>query len=80
MKTILHRSGPDALAALPMSWLPSLTQYIGICMATCADYHSAAALYDQLRHLSDAELARRGLARDTLARDVCQSFETARRD
>ena len=38
---------------------------------TCADYYEAAALFDQLSKLSDAELSRRGLSRATLARDVC---------
>ena len=37
----------------------------------CADYYAAAALYEQLRGLSDAELQRRGLLRETLARDLC---------
>jgi hypothetical protein len=40
---------------------------------TCADYYEAAALYDRLSGLSDAELCRRGLSRDTLARDVCEA-------
>ena len=47
--------------------------------STCADYYSAAALYDQLRGLSDAELQRRGLSRDTLARDVCQACDGSAR-
>ena len=46
---------------------------------TCADYWSAAAVYDDLRRLSDAELHRRGLSRDTLARDVCSSFDSGGR-
>ena len=37
---------------------------------TCADYYHAAAAYEQLSGLSDAELRRRGLSRETLARDV----------
>jgi hypothetical protein len=37
---------------------------------TCADYYAAAAIYEQLSALSDAELMRRGLSRATLARDV----------
>ena len=36
-----------------------------------ADYHKAAAMYEQLSKLGDAELRRRGLSRATLARDVC---------
>ena len=37
----------------------------------CADYAAAAAICKQLRRLSDAELRRRGLSRESLARDVC---------
>jgi hypothetical protein len=37
---------------------------------TCADHWAAAAMYEQLSTLSDAELARRGLSRATLAHDV----------
>jgi hypothetical protein len=37
---------------------------------TCADYWAAAAEYEQLSALSDAELARRGLSRATLAEHV----------
>ena len=43
--------------------------------ATCAGYHAAAGVYEELSRLSDAELKRRGLSRDTLARDVCESSE-----
>ena len=37
---------------------------------TCAEYYTAAAMYENLSALSDAELTRRGLSRTTLARDV----------
>jgi hypothetical protein len=42
---------------------------------TCIAYYEAAALYDRLSGLSNAELHRRGLSRDTLARDVCDACE-----
>ena len=42
-------------------------------MESCADYWAAAALYDALRKLPDSELEKRGLSRDTLARDVFHS-------
>jgi hypothetical protein len=42
---------------------------------TCADHYAAAAMYGQLSRLSDAELHRRGLSRDMLARDVPQSCD-----
>lgn len=53
------------------SGLKSLCQRVAAFATACADNYAAAALYDQLRGLSDAELGNRGLSRDTLARDVC---------
>ena len=43
----------------------------------CADYYAAAATYEQLSRLSDAELHRRGLSRASLAREVCAAFDKA---
>ena len=40
---------------------------------TCVAYYEAAALYEQLSGLSNAELHRHGLSRETLARDVCDA-------
>jgi hypothetical protein len=37
------------------------------------DYYEAAAMYDQLYQLSDLELHRRGLSRETLAHDVAEA-------
>jgi hypothetical protein len=48
----------------------ALKAYLVACAETCADYYAAATLYDELSGLSDAELHRRGLSRDTLARDI----------
>jgi hypothetical protein len=53
-------------------------QYIA---ETAADYHAAAAMYEALAALSDAELSRRGLSRATLAHDaqaVCRRGKCAR--
>ena len=72
---------PTAAAASPGSappvsdWIKSIGRRISAWACACADYHSAAALYDELRGLSDAELRRRGLSRDTLGRDVCQACD-----
>ena len=46
-------------------------------LATAADYYTAAAIYEQLSRLSDAELQRRGLSRATLAPDICQACDRA---
>jgi hypothetical protein len=62
--------GPSAT-----EWLASISRRVGAWASACADYYSAAALYDELRGLSDAELRRRGLSRDTLARDACQACD-----
>ena len=60
----------------PLSgWIKSIGERITTCASTCADYYAAAALYEQLRGLSDAELRRRGLSRDSLARDVCRTCD-----
>ena len=58
-------------------WIKSIGQRIATAASICADYYAAAALYEQLRGLSDAELSHRGLSRDTLARDVCQTCDRA---
>jgi hypothetical protein len=47
-------------------------------LRTSADYYDAAMTYEDLSRLSNAELERRGLSRDTLGRDVCAPCE--RRD
>jgi hypothetical protein len=65
-------------ARRPSDWLRSLGSRLATGLDTCADHWAAAALYQQLSRLSDAELARRGLSRATLARDVAAT--TPRRD
>jgi predicted TPR repeat methyltransferase len=42
------------------------------------NHYRAAAAYEQLSRLSDAELRRRGLSRETLARDVVEAAATHR--
>lgn len=48
------------------SWWSGLTEWA----AACANSYAATAMYEDLSRLSDAELRRRGLNRDNLARDV----------
>ncbi len=57
--------------------ISSLGTRIAGWITTAADYYAAAAVYEQLSELSDAELQRRGLSRATLARDVCEACDTA---
>jgi hypothetical protein len=47
-------------------------------MATCASYYAAAGLYERLSKLSDAELRRRGLSRDSLAQAVFEAVGNSR--
>jgi hypothetical protein len=68
---------PAESASRLYGWINKVGQRIAMCARTCADYYAAAALYDQLRGLSDAELEHRGLSRDTLARDVCDKCDRA---
>jgi hypothetical protein len=51
----------------------SIAEGFAAWVDSCADYWAAAALYDSLRRLSDSELQKRGLSRDTLAQDVFRS-------
>lgn len=64
---------PTEPAAALSSSIKSLARFFSTWMSACADYYSAASMYEQLSKLSNAELHRRGLSRDALARDVFQS-------
>jgi hypothetical protein len=48
------------------SWWWGLTAWA----EACADSYAASAMYEDLSRLSDAELRRRGLNRESLVRDV----------
>ena len=66
-------SPADGDEAIGLSWngrLGALAAHLATWCETCADYYEAAALYEELSALSDAELERRGLSRATLARYV----------
>jgi hypothetical protein len=58
-------------AASLSDWIRQAGTRFGTWVNTCADYYAAAAMYEQLHKLSDAELERRGFNRATLGRDVC---------
>lgn len=47
------------------------------CIRSSAAKLAAAGAYERLNSLSDAELQKRGLSRDTLVRDVSASFESS---
>jgi hypothetical protein len=58
--------------------LAALAKTIVAWLATCRDYYAAAMLYEELSRLSDTELARRGLDRASLAKDLCERQDTGR--
>lgn len=53
--------------------LGALKARLAAWIESCVAHNQAAALYDRLSRLSDAELNRRGFTRATLARDVCDA-------
>ena len=59
-------------------WLQAATARFCTWFESCADAYATAALYGELARLSDAELRRRGLGRETLARDVSEIGGTKR--
>ena len=63
---------PSETAASLSSSIKSLARFFITWVNSCAEYYAAAAMYEQLSRLSNAELHKRGLSRDTLARDVCR--------
>ena len=66
---------PGTTAASLFSSIKSLAHRVKLWAKICADYYAAAAMYEQLSKLSNAEFHRRGLLRDTLARSACQSCD-----
>jgi hypothetical protein len=54
----------QSLAARAVAWIDA-----------CADFYAAAAAYEQLSRLCDAELHRRGLSRATLAADIAKACD-----
>jgi hypothetical protein len=61
------------------SRVSSIATWVRDYIEQMADHYAAAAMYEQLQRLSDAELRRRGLTRENLARDVLASHSGAGR-
>jgi hypothetical protein len=59
--------------------LSEIGRWVATCFEALADYYAAAAMYERLSGLSDAELARRGLSRASLAHDVIAACDRAAR-
>lgn len=65
-------AAPPKPSGLPLSRrVASVAMWFADWITAAADHYAAAAVYEQLSRLSDAELQRRGLSRATLAQDVC---------
>jgi hypothetical protein len=65
-----HPHVTELTAAPERSLLARLWLRIAQWSRTCADYSAASADYERLSGLSDAELERRGVTRQTLARHL----------
>lgn len=66
------RADPRATQSSLSSVLRWVCAWLATVVRTCAAHWAAAAAYEQLSGLSNAELNRRGLSRDTLARDLSE--------
>jgi len=76
--TVAVAHSADSLLAKRLS---AITRWAGASIEALAAYYAATAMYEQLSRLSDTELARRGLSRGNLARDVLAVCDrTTRRD
>jgi hypothetical protein len=72
------QTAPQQVPEAPLAnRVSSLGARIAGWITTAANYYTAAAVYEQLSGLSDAELQRRGLSRATLARDICEACDRA---
>ena len=78
MMTVEHHLSSSTPTTDKPAPLASLWSGFAGWMMVCADSYAAWAIYHDLSRLSDAELRRRGLRRDTLAREAFEFCE--RRD
>lgn len=81
----LEQVSPGRTSAQNEMWRKLLGRFTRLLVGTlnwirtAADHYAAAAAYEQLSRLSDAELQRRGLSRACLARDVLATCDRADR-
>jgi hypothetical protein len=68
-----------ATAPLLRSGFGLLVTRLAAWVRDCADRYAAAAAYEHLSRLSDAELEHRGLSRDILVRDLEDAPWSAKR-
>jgi hypothetical protein len=75
MMTIDQQLPRTASAKTEHSPIASLWSGLAAWVRACGNAYVASAIYEDLSRLSDAELKRRGLNRENLARDVFKSCE-----
>ncbi len=78
-QTYGHEATATDAAQSLSSAIKAVYKRIAVWAETCGDYWAAAALYDSLRGLSNAELHKRGLSRDSVAHHACQSCDRTMR-
>ena len=64
----------------PLRLIRRLATWLSAFASACADAYSAAAQYDDLSRLSDAELGRRGISRADIHRFVRETSTSSHRD
>ena len=75
MMTMDQQLPRTAPAKIEHSPLTSLWSGLAAWVRACGNAYVASAIYEDLSRLSDAELERRGLNRENLARDAFKSCE-----
>ena len=75
---VLIRLLETTLPAQLQKRMSSIARWIADRIEAAADHYAAATIYEQLSRLSDAELQRRGIARETLQRNVSEVFRPPR--
>jgi hypothetical protein len=74
MSTLHRFTAASAETRLQAAWprLRGFGSYLAAWARACVAAYRAAALYERLKGLSNADLNRRGLSRSTLAWDIAQ--------
>jgi hypothetical protein len=75
MMTMDQQLPRTASAKAEHSPITSLWNGLAAWVRACGNAYVASAIYEDLSRLSDAELKRRGLSRENLARDAFKSCE-----
>lgn len=77
--TLTAQSDDGGVANSSLRLLQALSERVAAIAAACRDGYEASAAYEQLYRLSDGELDRRGLSRDTLNKHIREIATGGRR-